>query len=481
MSENVDQEIGISLSDIFWRLWKWRGVIVFVPLLLAGVAALAIVFSALGQSRHATFLVSLRNIENQRYPNGSDFSPRDLLIPEVLSEIRRLYEIPNDVNINEAINVAYDSPIADGIAKSYQQRLSARNLTQAEIEALNERYLQELQSAMRSALRISVDYPALGIDSEKGMALAADLPRLWTSVYTTKYRIFTDRGLADLAVTRTVEDLDTTSSILIANNRMREMVKGIGTFLEDNRLSMVRVANGVSPADLLVELNNFEAIHFSVLKAMAFQTEDTAAQAYLNRLRLDVGEKKRQVQAFDSTISSLGDYQRSGRTEKVSQRPFPQAPVPQVEQGSSIQIGDSAFSGIVELAERGSYADLVRRVLDERRDLMIELAALEKELQLATSGVQGITVSPAFVADAAESLNTLTAQYSNMLRLAEDQLRTRGGELFEPLLGPRLGDSPLISLRSLLIVAAAALAGLLLSVTGVLVAGSIRRPLSSDA
>lgn len=356
----------------------------FVPLRIARVAALSIALSALGQSRQATYLVSLRNIENQRYPNGSDSSPRNLLIPEVLSEIRRLYEIPNDVNINEAINVAYDSPIADGIAKSYQQRLSARNLTQAEIEALNERYLQELKSAMRSALRISVDYPALGIASEKGMALAADLPRLWT----------------------------------------------------------------------------------------------TAAQAYLNRLRLDVGEKKRQVQAFDSTMSSLGDYQRSGRTEKVSQRPFPPAPIPQVEQGSSIQIGDSAFSGIVEFAEREPYADFVRRVLDERRDLMVELPALGKESQFATPGTQGITVSPAFVADDSVSLNTLTSQYSNMLRLAEDLPRPQGGELFGPLLDPRLGDSPLISLRSLLIVAAAALAGFLLSVTGVLVAGTIRRPLS---
>jgi uncharacterized protein involved in exopolysaccharide biosynthesis len=47
MSENADQESGVSLSDIFWRLWKWRGLVVFITLLLVGVAVLAIVFSAL--------------------------------------------------------------------------------------------------------------------------------------------------------------------------------------------------------------------------------------------------------------------------------------------------------------------------------------------------------------------------------------------------------------------------------------------------
>ncbi len=476
MSENADQETGVSLSDIFWRLWKWRGVVVFVPLLLVGVTVLAIVFSALGQSRQAILLVSLRNIENQRYPNGSEFSPRDLLIPEVLTEIRRLYDIPADINLNDAISVAYDSPVADGIARSYQDRLSARNLSQAEIQALNQSYLDELRTSMRSALRITVDYPLLGLDSERGLALAADVPRLWSLVYTTKYRIFTDRGLADLAVTRTEEDLQTTASILVANNRVAAMVEGANRFLEDNRLSMLRVSNGVSPADLLIELKNFQAIYFNVLKARAFQSGDTAAQAYMNRLRLDIGEKNRQIEASDAALKGLGDYQRSGRSEQVSQ-----APVTQAEQASTIQIGDSAFSSIVELAERGSYAGLVRQVLDERRGLMNELAALEKERESATIGGNEITVTPNFTGDAAASLNILTSQYSQMLRAAEDQLRTRGGELFQPLLGPRLGASPLISLRSLMIVGAAGLAGLLLSVTAVLIAGSIRRPLSSDA
>jgi cell division septation protein DedD len=302
-----------------------------------GVAVLAIVFSALGQSRQVIYLVSLRNIENQRYPNGSEFSPRDLLVPEVLTEIRRLYDIPADIDLNDAISVAYDSPIASGIAKSYQDRLSARNLSQAEIQALNQSYLEELRTSMRSALRITVDYPLLGLDSERGLALAADVSRLWSLVYTTKYRIFTDRGLADLAVTRTEENLETTASILIANNRVAAMVEGVNKFLEDNRLSMLRVANGVSPADLLIELRNFQAIYFNVLKARAFQSGDTAAQAFMNRLRLDIAEKNRQIEASDAALKGLGDYQRSGRSEQVSQ-----SPVMQTEQASTIQIGDSA-------------------------------------------------------------------------------------------------------------------------------------------
>jgi hypothetical protein len=474
MSENSESQVGISLSDIFWRLWQWRGVIVLAPLLLAGFATLLIVVWSLAQDRQATYLINLKNIENQSYPNGSEFSPRDLLIPEVMSEIRRRYNIPSDVDLNEAISVAYDSPIAEGIAKSYQQRLSARNLSQAEIEVLNQNYLQELRSAMRSAVRITINYRALGLDSEKGLALAADLPRLWTSIYTVKYRIFTDRELADLAITRTDEDLKSTASILTANNRLRAMISGVDKFLEDNRLSMLRISGGMSPADLRIELENFQAIYFNVLKALALQTDDFAAQAYLNRLQLDIAEKKRQIQAFDATLAGLGDYLRSGQSKQVSQ-----APVTQSDPSNSIQIGDSAFSGIVELAQRGSFTNFVGRVLEDRRNLMIELASLEKEV--AVSDIQNITIAPNFTDQAANILKTLTDQYSQMLRVAEEQLRTRGGELFEPLLGPRLNSGPLLSLRSLLIVVAAGLTGLLLSVVGVLTAGSLRRQPSPAA
>lgn len=470
MLANSGADAEISLSDLFRRLWQWRGVIVLVPLLIAGMAALTVVFSALGESRQATYLVSLKSIENQRYPNGSEFSPRDLLIPEVLSEVRRLYDISSDINLNDAISVSYDSPLAEGIAKSYQQRLSARNLTQAEIEALNQNYLRELNSAMRSSIRITADYPALGLDSARGMALIADLPRIWNSIYTTQYRIFSDRGLADLAVTRTEENLTTTASILTVNNRLRAMMRGVNTFLDDNRLAMLRTPDGIAPADLIIDLRNFQEVYFNILKTVAFKTNDLAAQAYLSRIKLDIQEKTRQIKAHDDTLSSLGEYQRSARSDAS----IPVA-LPQIDNNSSVQIGDTALTGIIDLAEQGSYANLVRRVLDDRRVLMIELAALERELEVATTSGQDITISPRFVSEAAEVLKDLTNQYSEMLRTAVDQLRLRSGELYEPLLGPRLSSSPLFSQRSAMIIGAAGLAGLLLSVVVVFAIGSPRR------
>lgn len=471
MTENADIEDGISVADIFWRLWDWRGVIIFLPLLFAAIAALVVVVSSLAQTRQATYLINLRNIENQRYPNGAEFSPRDLVIPEVLAEVRERFDIAPDADLQQAISVVFDSPLSEGIARKYQERLAARNLSAAELDSINQSYLEELRTVMRSSLRISVDYRALGIDSSTGLALAAELPRLWTSIYTTKYRIFTDRRLADLAVTRTLEKLDTTGSVITANARINSMRYGLGTVMNDNRLSILRTDAGLSPADLLIELDNFRSIWFNPVKAWSLRRTDTTATAYLDELRLNIAEKQRQIAAFDVTLAGLSEYQRSGQVIQPGQ--MPASPGDQV---NGVQVGDSAFTGIVQLAQQASFANFVQRTLDERRDLLIELAGLEKEREFATRAADHIKITPEFLAAAAEMLQELTSQYSQLLQTAEARLRDRAGDLSQPLLGPTLSGDPLMSPRNLAIIFAAALAGGILAIIGVLAMGALRRP-----
>lgn len=469
MTERSDGKDGVSLSDIFWRLWAWRGVVVLVPVLFAASAAIVLAGFSLSKTRYATYLISLRNIENQRYPNGAEFSPRDLVIPEVLAQLRSRFDIAAGADLQDAISVAYDSPIADSIAQKYQKRLATRNLSQAEIDTLNQNYLEELRTVMRSSLRITVDFKALGLDSSTGLALAAELPRLWTSIYTTKYRIFTDRRLADLSVTQSLEKLDTTGSVITAINRVSAMRYGLETVINDGRLSILRTSDGQAPADLLIDLENFQSIWFNPVKALALRGADAIAIAYLDELRLNISEKWRQIKAFDAALSGLSEYQRSGQTDHSGQ-----VPAFSGEQGSTVQIGDAAFSGIVQLAQQASFTGFVQRVLEDRRNLMIELAKLEKEQEFATYAADNLAVTPEFLEASAQLLQALTSQYVQLLQTAEMRLSDRAGDLFEPLLGPMAGGDALLTQRNLLIVAAAASAGGLLAVIGVLLLGVSR-------
>lgn len=468
MVDNPDVNSDISLSDIFWRLWAGRGVIVLVPLVAIGLAALYVATAALWQNHPVTYLVNLRNIENQHYPNGTAFSPQDLLVPEVLSELRQNFDIPSQAVLREAITVNYDSPVAAGISRRYQQQLAARNLTQAEITALNQSYLEELRAAMRSSLRINVDFRALGVDSSTGLAIARALPDIWTTVYTTKFRIFTDRRIADLAVTRTDEDLSTTASILVAGARAAGIQRGLDLLMNDNRLAMLQTPDGISPADLELELRRFLTSWFNPIRASRFKSGDVVANAYLTELRLDIEEKHQQVKAYDRTLASLREYMRLGQTPP--QLAEQQLPIDR----NTIQVGETALLEIVQLAEQASFAAFVQDTLRNRQQVLFEISEMMKEQELLAGLDEVVTTSQDFREAAAEQLAVITTHYSGLVAAAANQLRDRGGELYEPTLGPLVAAPSLLSMRSLLIIIVAGLAGGLLAVIGVLSWSSIR-------
>ena len=458
MADDTVADDEISLSDIIRRLWAGRGIIVILPIIAAGLAVLFVVLSALGINRPVTYFVNLKSIENQRYPNGTAFSPQDLLISDVLAEVRTRFDIPANVDVREAITVNYDSPVAAGITRAYRDRLTARNLTQAEISTINDAYTAELGAAVRSSLRINVDYRALGVDAVTGLDIARTLPEIWTKIYTTQFRIFMDTRLADYSVTRTTEDLATTSSILVADARLATMRRGLEIILSDNRLSLLRTPDGTTPADLREDLRRFTTVFFNPIKIAGFQHDDAVSAAYVAELRMDLADMRRRIAAYDESLKELRDHQRASQ--------MPAAGQPAAADGSMLQVGDAALREIVQLAQQASFATFVQDTLNKRNDLMFQISGLIKELELATHNVEAVSQTDIH-APASEALHELTGQYSQLITAARTQILDRGGDLYEPALGPLITGS-LINTRNIMLVFAAALAGGLLAVIGVL-------------
>lgn len=462
MSDHTVVEDEISLSDIIAKLWVKRGLIVALPLIAVLAAIGYVIAQSLAYPRPVTYMINLKNIDNRQYPNGASFSPHDLLIPEVLAPLRQQFKLPADAPLRRAISVSYDSLLAEGIARSYRDRLAQRNLTQAEVLALNQEYLSDLRDAMRSSLRITVDYGALGVDSDVGASIARALPEIWTSVYTTQFRIFTNPTLADATVTRDREDLQTTSSVLAAHARIATMQRGLEVLRDDNRLSMLQLASGISAADLREELKRLEILFFHPIRAGGLKSDDPVAVSYLAQLRLDIADKRRKIAGYDDALNALKAFQRSN----ISQ--IPQGSIDQqtaFPERQTLQMGDTAISELIQMAERASYTNFVQETLRNRNELVFEISNLTKEIELAT--VQGAAASSsAFREQAADGLDKFTKQYLELVATARTKLRDGGGALFEPALGP-LAASPLLSRTNLLTVIAA---GLFSGIIAVLIA-----------
>jgi len=469
MTEPAETSTDISFSEIFWRLWSGRGIIIFAPLLAAGLAALYVGLTALQQSQQVTYMVALRNIENQRYPSGVEFAPQDLLIPDVLSALRERFNLPRSVDLRSAITVNYDSPIAAGIARRYQDQLSVRGLSSAEITALNETYLAQLRSAVSSSVRVSVDYVALGVGQDVGLAVARAVPELWSTIYPTRFRIFSDRRIANFGISRSDENLSSTTSVMIADTRVNTMRSGLEQLVEDNRLALLRTEDGASAVDLQVQLQQFEAIWFNPIRLSYLTGTDAISQSYLNQLRVNVADLNRQVEAFDASLSELRDYTNPSSTASADRLPA------QGDPSTAVQIGDSTVATILSLAGRTNFTALVEDILKQRREKAVELSRLTRQLELiaSTAETPALSVPSDFRATATERLKEVTAQYGNLLATAENQLRTDGGALYEPLLGPMVTGN-ILSLRNILIVGVATIAAALLSIMGVLLWSGIK-------
>ena len=355
----VDVREEYTIRSAIVRIWRGRVLVLSLVVLALLAAATFVAVDALTAKRPVTYLINLRSIENGQYPNGARFSPQDLLMPEVLAEVRRQVDLPAGAPLREALSVAFDSPAVAGITRIYRDRLAARTLTQAEVTALNAAYEEELNAATRSSLRITLDYQELGVSADTGLSIARALPVAWTKVYTTQFRIFVDTRLADLSVAQRSEDLESTASVLADDDRLQVMRSGVDLLIADNRLSALRTANGISPAELRKDLAQFDRVYFNPIRAAAFGGEDAVAKAYLTELRLSMSDLRRQISAYDRTLTELRDYHQSTRSGGLGEPPTG------TDRGA-VELGETSLAGIVDLAERASFASFVQEMLRTR-------------------------------------------------------------------------------------------------------------------
>lgn len=169
VSEPTDE---VSIADILSRIWRGRGWIFFCAAIATAIAAIYITASAVRVNRPVVYFIDLNGITNERYPGGARFSPQNIVAPEVLSEVRRRFQIDPKIKMRAAFTAAYGSPIIAGMQRYYQRRLEARNLTQTDLTAINTEYQNELRAAIQSSVQIDINHSLMGLDTAAGMAIA---------------------------------------------------------------------------------------------------------------------------------------------------------------------------------------------------------------------------------------------------------------------------------------------------------------------
>ena len=469
----------ISISELLLKLWAKRGLIVFLPLIFAGLTVVGLLISKTGQQTSVSLYIELNVISltstvksadadadadaddviTTRYPNGVIFSPQDLMNPSVVRLLSQETNV-NGEDLAEHIDVQFGTPLSNGVLKEYGVALSANSKASSEeLAVLNQRYKRKLDAAAKRGLKITVDFVELGVPKDKGKQLAESLPRLWNQVYTEQFRTLLPSEIMGLRWTSDIHDLTSTIGLQEADIQIEALTQGIDAIIADERLIGLKNRGGVTASDIRTYISRFRAIYFEPLFLAAFETDSSLTKVY----ERDIGVEMRKI---DSEINELNARLESLQGSRNRTQGSPQGATRQ-DFGAGFDGG--ALSQVVSLAEQASGSRYIQATLEKRFELVEEKAVLQARLErmMPTSSAR-VDITADFVEMATARYQTIVGGYGDMLKRAKDVVANATPSYFSVTTQPQTEGS-LIAKRDLLFIALALALGGMLAVVAALV------------
>ncbi len=442
----------ISLSAIIKKIWRKRGLVVLIPTLttLLGVAVMAVYL--LSTSNPIIQYVSLTGVQKRAYPNGSTFSPQDMINPEVIARLGKQYSVKNLSKLRSAITVSFSSPTTKGILDNYNAKLERRNLTTVEIDQINSRLSEELRHSSESTIKISVNYWEVGLNSTQAKELVWLLPKHWAEVYTTRFRILESAEIARQPVSE-IQEIITPEGVIKADKNINQVKVSLNHLIKDKRYRAVQSKSGLAPTDLLQRLGVLSDVYLSAIINKNLATEDPLIHHYVNGIKLKIESVDDELEGLRVIISDIKTLLKG------------QGQVPRSQSGNNPQVGldlsGDALQSIVELANRASLSNYLTELFDTFRAQTREKSELTKRLKQIN---QTQNFSKTFVKRAETQMNELVKDYNEILTQVRIVNRNDVGNLYR-LLGSaiELGGFSSFKTRIILGLVAAFILGLLLA------------------
>ena len=448
----------ISIGELIQKLWRKRGLIVMLPLVLAGLTVTGLLMGKAASPEKLSYYIELTGVKDSAYPNGTAFSPQDLLSPQVVTQLVADFGITDPQSVGESIAIEYGTPLSMGILVEYRAALDANSKASAEELALiNQRYETRLNDAMRRGLRIAVDYTGLGLEKSRGVELAYALPRLWNSVFSAKFRIFLDSGIAGVPTISEASDLTTSVGALEAELQLASITAGISVLANDRRFRALE-SDGVSPADLQKVISDFQRIYFEPIYANSFKEAVGLSEVYRRDLKLQLMELEATLSELNDRIAAITELQKSSAGENTDSTGY-------ARNSSQLQIEGDALGQLVNLSRTASLSEYLQQSFDQRIEVTNQMAKIETRLQkMGANGSGGL--SKAFIDSASSRYAAITARYSQLLKAAKMIAQSETPSLYAVMSG--VEGEKLLERMDLLFIALALALGGMLAVIGAL-------------
>ena len=431
-----------------------------LPLVLAGLTLTVIFITKPDSSKEVSYYIELTGFKDNRYPNGTVFSPQDLLNPQVITRLLEKFSLDDSRVLRDSVTVEFGTPASPLILKEYRSALSSGSKANPEdISRVNQRFQIRLKDAQRRGLRISVAYGALGLEKTQGKELARALPDIWNNVFSQQFRIFANPEIPGIATVAQRVNLSTVDGALEAELQLAAMRSGVAELKSDARFRGLTV-EGISPADLEGMIDNFQRIYFDAIFSNSFMAGGDLTSIYRRDLEFTLAEHHSTLADLNDRITVITDLQQetlradSGLGEKEGYL-------------DQVQLEGDALSQLVSLSRTASLADYLQQSFNQRIALVKDIASIDSGLAKMDADSDS-ALPDGFSESANNRYSELALTYTRLLKSADEAARTETPVLYAGV--SDFSSEKLLERRDFLFIALALALGGMLSVIGALLA-----------
>ena len=392
----------ISLGDLFSTIWRARGRIA-VYTLAAGLVILAIIvgvyfFQEKEYIVKQEFRLEFTGADQNKYPNGLQFSTADILSTEVLDKVYRQNDLGKYMKFSDfkaGLAVFQMNDRLRLLEFEYSQRFSEKNLSMENRQRLEQEFLEKKKALMVPVYSLTFIQGgrAGSIPDNVAAKVLQDILREW-SVFAERVK-GANKFQLELVSPNVLkkEDIEA-EDYLVATDILRVMTRRVSKDLEALAglpgAMVVRVGDqGISLSDLRYRLQDLERFKLNPLLGLIRQTAVSKhpefTLAYLQNQIFDLKLKTEQAAANVAIYeNSLNQYIQKSRGSGLSPAQGEGMPGPSSQQGmfSNVpamipQFGESFLDSLVQMAQENSDAMFRQTITKNVIDVGLEKVELE--------------------------------------------------------------------------------------------------------
>lgn len=392
----------ISLGDLFSTIWRARGRIA-VYTLAAGLVILAIIvgvyfFQEKEYVVKQEFRLEFTGADQNKYPNGLQFSTADILSTEVLDKVYRQNDLGKYMKFSDfkaGLAVFQMNDRLRLLEFEYSQRFSEKNLSMENRQRLEQEFLEKKKALMVPVYSLTFIQGgrAGSIPDNVAAKVLQDILREW-SVFAERVK-GANKFQLELVSPNVLkkEDIEA-EDYLVATDILRVMTRRVSKDLEALAglpgAMVVRVGDqGISLSDLRYRLQDLERFKLNPLLGLIRQTAVSKhpefTLGYLQNQIFDLKLKTEQAAANVAIYeNSLNQYIQKSRGSGLSPAQGEGMPGPSSQQGmfSNVpamipQFGESFLDSLVQMAQENSDAMFRQTITKNVIDVGLEKVELE--------------------------------------------------------------------------------------------------------